>query len=359
MWGTGQATKPTMRVPTLLVAVSLPFAALAIPACSSSSTTPPTPIGPTGSTTGTCSGDAAACVSGTLITRGFNVPFTSAKVQLYAVFPYGKSTPVAEASVTGEGKYAFSGVDPAGRYYVQGVARFGSGTGAAAVATVAGPFTLPLAQAVELHVRPVFLEALQQRPTGGALALSWASAHVYDPGTAAELLDAKVTLHADAQALDMPFTTNLSGQKSYFVQLTTKSAPAAIGIDVAHASFVGGATYSLAPETPDFDPAIAQPADQAQIAIGQPLDVTWTASPRAAYAIVELFAAAPGGGFTALYASDAPRLPTVTKETIPASKLTAAGMYLLNVQMSRPSCPTTADGCVYNASTAAVNLTAK
>jgi hypothetical protein len=262
---------------------------------------------------------------------------------------------VTETAVTSDGKFAFSGADPAARYYLQGIARFGT----LAVATVAGPFTLPLAAGADLKIRPVFLEALQQRPAGGALALSWASAHVYDPNTAAEVTDAKVTLHADTQALDMPFATNLSGQKSYFVQLGKGSAPATLGIDVAHASFPGGASFTLASEVPDFDPAVTQPADQAQIAAGQPLDVVWTANPQAAYAIVELFAPNAAGGFDARYASDAPRAPSLTKETIPASALTSPGTYLLNVQMSRPSCPATADGCVYNASTAAVNLTVK
>jgi hypothetical protein len=328
-------------------------------ACSSSSTPAPTTTGPTGTPTGTCS-DAATCVGGTLATRGFNVAFASSKVQLYSTFPYGKATPVAEAAVTADGKFAFAGADPAARYYLQGVARFTGGAGTFAVATVAGPFTLPLAAPADLKIRPVFLEALQQRPAGGALALSWASAHVYDPNTAAELTDAKVTLHADTQTLDMPFATNLAGQKSYFVQLAKgASAPASLGIDVAHTSFPGGASFTLASEVPDFDPAVTQPADQAQIAAGQPLGVTWTASTRAAYAIVELFAPNAGGGFDAKYASDAPRPPSVTTETIPGSAVAAAGVYLLNVQMSRPSCPPTADGCVYNASTAAVNLTAK
>ena len=327
--------------------------------CSSSSAPATTPTGTTGSTNGTCSGDAAACVSGTLITRGFNVAFASSKVQLYSTFPYGKATPVTEAAVTADGKFAFSGADPAARYYLQGVARFTSGAGTFAVATVAGPFTLPLAAPADLKIRPVFLEALQQRPAGGALALSWASAHVYDPNTAAELTDAKVTLHADTQALDMPFATNLAGQKSYFVQLTKGPAPTSLGIDVAHTSFPGGASFTLAAEVPDFDPAVTAPADQAQIAAGQPLPVAWTANPHAAYAIVELFATNAAGGFDARYASDAPRGPAVASETIPGSALAAPGAYLLNVQMSRPSCPTTADGCVYNASTAAVNLTAK
>ncbi len=341
------------------VFVSLAFVAC-LGGCASSSTPTPAPTGPAGTASGTCTGDAAACVSGTLAARGFNVPFASAKVQLYAVFPYGKATPVAEAAVTADGKFAFSGTDPAARYFLQGVARFTSGAGTFAVATVAGPFTLPMAAPADLKIRPVFLEALQQRPAGGALALSWASAHVYDPGSAAELTNAKVTLHAGAQALDMPFSTNLSGQMSYFAQLGGGApAPTALGIDVAHPSFAGGASFTLAAETPDFDPAVTLPADQAQVPAGQPLDVVWTANPRSAYAIVELFAPKAGGGFEARYASDAPRAPAVAKETLPASALATPGMYLLNVQMSRPSCPTTADGCVYNASTAAVNLIAK
>ncbi len=322
---------------------------LALAACSSGGSAAPG---------GACTGDAATCVSGTLATRGFNGAYASAKVQLFAVFPYGKATPVAETTVTADGRFAFSGVDPGGRYYVQGIARFTTAGAANAVATVVGPLTLPLARGVDLKVRPVFLEALQQRPAGGALALSWVSAHVYDPGSGAELTDAKVSFHDGAQALEMPFATNLSGQKSYFRRIAKGDAPTALTIDVAHRAIPGGATFALAPETPDFDPAVAQPVEQASVAAGQPLDVTWIANPKAAYTIVELFAAGAGGTLTAQYASDAPRSPSVTKESIPASALASPGAYLLNVQMARPSCPVTADGCVYNASTAAVNFVA-
>jgi hypothetical protein len=350
---------PLSFLPAALGLVVTASLAATAAGCSSSGGSSSGSSGPVGSSLGQCGSDTATCLGGTLVTHGFNVPFASAKVQLFSLFPYGKATPTAEAAVTADGKYAFTGVDPAGRYYLQGIARFSGAAGTFAIATVAGPFTLPSAAPIELKIRPVFLEALEQRPAGGALALSWASAHVYDPGSGAELQDAKVTLHADAQTLDMPLSVNLSGQKSYFVQPPKGAAPAALSIDVAHATFPGGASFTLAAQAPDFDPAVTQPADQATVTLGQPLDVTWAASPSAAYSIVELFAPQTGGGFVALYASDAPRPTSVTKETIPGSALVLPGTYLLNVQMARPTCPTTADGCVYNASTAAVNLTAK
>ena len=335
------------------------FAATCAAACTSGSSTPPAQPGPVGNPLGTCSGDAATCIHGTVATRGFNVAFQSAKVDLFAVYPYGKSTPVAEAAVASGGNFAFSNVDAQGRYYLQAIAKFSGAAGDFAVASVVGPITLPATDSVDVKIRPVFLEALEQRPTGAALALSWASAHVYDPGSAKELTDAQVTLTAGAAPVDMPYGTNLSGQKSYFVQLPNgATAPTALQIGVAHATFPGGATFNLAATAPDFDPQVSAPLDQTQISVGQPLDVVWAQEPRAAYAIVELFAGS-AGSFDAKYASDAPRGPSVTKETIPGSAIAAPGAYLLNVQMSRPTCPATADGCVYNASTAAINLTAK
>jgi hypothetical protein len=327
---------------------------------SSSSSAPPTPATIDGGSD-TCSGDPSKCLHGTVVARGFNVPYADAKVQVYTVYPYGNAKPAIESASTREGKFAFDGLDPGETYYLQALAKFKSSAGTFAVASVVGPLTVPSASALELHVRPVFLEALEQRPAGGQLALSWASAHVYDPNTAKDLEGASVTLKVAGGAYPMPLGTNLSGQPSYFVDLSKLGLPAAtqLAIDVAHPAFASGTTFNLVAAPPDFDPQVTSPAEAAEIAVGHPITVAWKSEPRAAYALLQFFRKETGGAFAVRYASDAPRPHTVTNETIPATAVDGAGAYLLNVQMARPTCPKEADGCVYNASTAAVDVDAK
>jgi hypothetical protein len=336
--------------------------ALFLVACSTSSSgggTPPSPDA--GAVTGTCTGDPAKCLHGTVVTRGFNTPYADAKVQLYTLFPYGSAKPVGESASTKDGGFAFDGLDPSGKYYLQALAKWTSPAGTFAVASIVGPLSVPATDPLELHVRPVFLEALEQRPAGGQLTLSWASAHVYDPDTAKDIVDANVVLKANGQSYPMPMGANLSGQQSYFVDLSTQSvAPAAqLEVDVQHAAFASGATFTLVAAPPDFDPVVTAPAEGSQVSVGQALPVTWKSEPRAAYALVQFFRKAGGGKFVARYTSDAPRGAEVTSETVPAAAIDSAGDFLLNVQLARPSCPVTADGCVYNTSTAAVDLTAK
>ena len=273
---------PNRPLFTLCLCISSAFSA----ACSSGGTTATSSSSGssgTGVATAACTGDAATCLHGTLSTKGFTGAFASAKVQLYTVFPYGTAVPVTEASVANDGTFAFSSADPAARYYMQGIAKFSSAAGAFSVATVAGPFTLPFADAIPLTVKPVFLEAFEGRPSGGVLALSWASAHVYDPATAAEITDAQVSLTAGSATIAMPLGTNLSGQKSYFVEPAAgAAAPTSMTIAIKHAAFPNGASYTLQANAPTFDAAITAPVDQTAIAVGQPLPVAWTADPRAA-----------------------------------------------------------------------------
>jgi hypothetical protein len=84
--------------------------------------------------------------------------------------------------------------------------------------------------------------------------------------------------------------------------------------------------------------------------------VTWQAQPMASYSQTELFQQ-QGTSYVQRYVSPTVDAPNVTTETIPASALGSSGTYLLNEDYASATCPTTADGCVYNLSTAAVNLT--
>jgi hypothetical protein len=156
----------------------------------------------------------------------------------------------------------------------------------------------------------------------------------------------------------MPFIVNVGGAKSYFVQVDQGTpAAAAFTIDVVHQSFAAPATFHLTGEIPTFDGSVQSPAAGAKIAVGQLLVVAWTPEPRAAYTLVQLFHRA-GSSLASKYTSPAPLGLDVSKETIPAASIDAAGTYLLNVQFSKPTCPLTADGCVYNASTSIINVDA-
>src|SRR4051812_40562277 len=93
--------------------------------------------------TAACSGDLTRCLRGAVTAKGFTVAFASAKVELYSTFPYGRGDPLASAPLSADGTFAFADVAPGALYYVQAVARFGTGAQSSAVASIAGPFSVP------------------------------------------------------------------------------------------------------------------------------------------------------------------------------------------------------------------------
>jgi hypothetical protein len=356
-------------------AALLAAVAVGVPACSSSSADDSVPDGgspdsggggadalPPPMQTAACTGDPTACISGTLALKDFSGSFSAAKVELYRVFPYGQVQPVQTMALADDGTYAFSGVAPWTHYYVQGVVRFGTGSTAHAVAAVVGPLVAPVTPAspVAIAVKPVFIEALQQRQPDGTTALSWASTHVYDPSSGAELSDATVNLVANGQTYPMPFTQNVAGTQSYFVNLPIGVAGGtSFQIAVTEPKLNGGMplSWNLVGQPATFTGAITSPTGS--VPINTPVTVTWQAQPLAAYTITELFLAPLMGTPTQTYISAGAVAPDVTQETIPASSLTTAGAYLLNVEYSTATCPASADGCVYNLSTAALSFNAQ
>jgi hypothetical protein len=115
-------------------------------------------------------------------------------------------------------------------------------------------------------------------------------------------------------------------------------------------------TWHLVGEPATFVGAVTQPTSMTPAKVGAPLAVTWQAVPAASYEIVELFF---GQGTAPLYVSPSSDAVDTTTETIPGSALAMPGVYLLDLLYSNATCPSTADGCVYNDSTFPVSFMAQ
>jgi hypothetical protein len=307
-----------------------------------------------------CSGDVSSCIGGTFTTTGFSVGLAGAHVELHRVYPYGTPQPLAVNPVALDGTYAFNGLAAWGHYYLRAVGKFTPPSGnAVSIDTVVGPVTIPSTGPVALVLKPVEIELLESETSQQSLSFEWASAHVFDPASGAELTDATVTLSAGGQQLAMPYGTNISGGQSYFVQ-PSSSVPAAATytLQVTDPIFSAAQTWQLVAAPPSYQAGMVAPLDGAKIPVGQALAVSWQPEPASDYAVVELFQQ-QGSSYASRYTSPLADGPDVTQETIPGTALAQAGTYLLNVQVARASCPVTADGCVYGASITGGTLTAQ
>ncbi len=303
-----------------------------------------------------CNSDTSACLSGTFALKDFTGKATATKVSLFKLFPHGDAAPVTWSPVALDGTFAFNNVEAWDHYYIQAVARFGDGKTATSVATVVGPFAVPgKNEGIAIQVRPVYLEVLQQTASGKTVA-NWASAHLYDVSTGAELNAGKVSITLDNKRFAMPYGQNASGTKSFYVAFpagTTGGTSFSITTD-----FTGlpSTTWHLVGDPATFSGKITAPTGT--VPAGKPLKVEWTAANGAAYSQTELFEA-KGAMYALKYVSPALNAPDVTSETIPGTELTTPGSYLLNESFQNPSCPASSDGCVYNVSGAAMNVTVK
>jgi hypothetical protein len=306
--------------------------------------------------TATCVGTQSACIFGTVATSGFTSTPAAAKVGLYHVYPYGQVSPITTVPVSLDGTFAFSSIAPWDHYYVQAVALFSGAGQNNAVATVVGPVSVPTGGAsLALKVKPVVLEVLQQKPAGGQTTLAWASAHVYDLGTGAENTSATVSFSNGAMSWSMPYGKNVAGTMSYFAQIPANTNG---GTAFTITTSQPAKTWNLVGEPATFDGSVTNPTSTT-VPVGQALTVAWQAQPSSSYTVIELFTVQGMNQYTQQYMSPGAIPPDVTMEMIPASALSAPGMYLLNVAYSKATCPVTADGCVYNNSTVPVNLTAR
>jgi hypothetical protein len=304
-----------------------------------------------------CKGDKTACLSGTVSLEDFKGQPTASRVTLYKVFPHGNNPSITWVPVAMDGTFAFSDLPAWDHYYLEAAVTFGSGANEHSVASVVGSLTLPSAgTAISIVVRPVYLEILQQTAPPTANSLAWASAHLYDPTTGDELTSGSVSLTVGGKPVDMPYGANAGGTMSFYVALPTGTAGGTSFTITTSAPAFGSSplTWNLVGDPATFQGAILSPTSTAPV--DKPLTVTWQAVPDASFSETELFVQS-GSGFTPTYTSPEVNAPNVTSETIPASALSAAGAYLLNESYSNATCPASADGCVYNVSTAAANLT--
>jgi hypothetical protein len=363
-----------MRRPLLFPLLLAPvFAVWATSACSGGSIGPA--VGDGGATgdaamppqTAACMGDVTRCLSGTAATKGMTATMRLAAANLFRVFPYGTEMPVQEQLVAKDGTWAFSGLDPWAHYYVQINGGFVEATGpdastALSIAAVVGPLSVPSpGTPVPVFVKPAQLELYQTRQTGGQNVVAWASAHVFDPTTGAEILSgANVSVVVNGAPTPMPFMPDMTGKGRYYVTFSPPVAAAAsYQITVAHPSF--GSTpvsFQLAADPPTFDTTLTTPASGGSIHVGQAFLVSWPAQPTVDYELLELFFK-QGSTYQSVYAAGALDGPDVLMDTIPAGAVANPGTYLLNVAFAKANCPASADGCVYGNTVGSAQLTAQ
>ncbi len=312
--------------------------------------------------TAACTGDATVCLSGTLKTAGFTATFPFAEVQLYRVFPSGDAMPIQSQELALDGTFAFSALPTWGHYYLRGIAQFGAATAPVFVDTYQGRFAIPTSAgaSVDLVVQPI-VAGVAESASGGSRGVTYATARVFDPATGAELTDASVSLVASGMTTAMPYITDPTGSKSYYVAFSTPLAAAGPFQIQATDAALGSAPLSVmvATEASSFAPTLTSPADGSTVPVNTALPVSWPSQSLADYALVELFSKGTSA-FTGVYASSGTIATDVTTETIPATAIATAGMYLLNVDFGQSACGINgSQGCAYLVHAAAANLTAQ
>jgi hypothetical protein len=306
-----------------------------------------------------CVGRKSLCLAGTVTAHDFKASPMTSQVALYRVFPHGDAAFVDRVPVALDGTFAFSKVPAWGHYYLEAQATFVEGTNAHTVASITGSFTVPASGApIPLVVRPVFIEVLQQASPSAATTLTWASAHIYDPMTGAEVKTGTVFLSANGKTVPMTYGVNAAGMESFFATVPAKT-PGGTSFKITTSyRELGSApvTWNLVGDPETFQGSIVSP--KGVVPADKPLEVTWVKQQDASYSytITELFQV-NGSAPVLRYASQA-TAPDQATDTIPGSDLASTGTYLLNESYVDAMCPVVADGCVYNAWTAAETLTA-
>jgi hypothetical protein len=339
-------------------------AALGLAACKLSSS-PPGSV--TVKTEATCTGDDSGaggfCLSGSVDKSAFTAPIAKVQANLYQLYPSGGSQAIVFQVVDPDGKWAFSNLVPGLQYYLQIAIYFGD-AGTPSFFRLYGPFTAAAAGApVALSIKPVELDVLQSGAVGGAMTVSWARAHVFDPSTGSEITgDASVAMDVAGVPTSLPwdpvaaayiynFPTPPAAQPTY--TFTTQASAAATPM-----------TFQLVANPPDVDGGITAPDAGSSPSGSQPIAVGWTPEP-VDYVSLELFEneGTPDAAVWDLVypvaddEGDAIHAPAEAIGTISIDGGFAPGQYLLNVDFENSNCPATADGCVAAASAAAEGLT--
>ncbi len=320
-----------------------------------------------------CAGDPTLCISGSVTTSMFSAAPAGLQVELHRVFPSGLEAPIAVEPVSGTNSWAFSGLPPWDHYYVRVVAAFGV---TSALSRVVGPVMVPTDGGAPLFIdlEPVEILVLESPASDGGLELYSATAHVFDPGTGAEIVeggatvamtvgDASVELAWDPSAAFPAYVAvpvpppAAQGHYTLTVAVPSSSAAPTEWPLVANPPAYDAGALSVTSGPPSGDagaPAAIDASLEPNVAAGQALTVTFSPEPEADYVQVELFEG-DGGSWSLQYQSPAPETADTTQETIAGSFLVAPTEYLIDVAHTNANCPIEAAGCV-NASVVAAEI---
>ncbi|HEY5243711.1 MAG TPA: hypothetical protein VIJ22_19655 [Polyangiaceae bacterium] len=314
----------------------MPVLLLAVVACVSGGSGPKT----------TCSGDATACLQGSVTVQGFTATPLRVEASLFREFPATGAVALATVPIAADGTWAFSNLDAWEHYYIELQADFGQSQD---VAGFVGPLAVPLAGGpVAAQLKPAQLTVLEQGATASALQLQSAEAYLFDPSSGAPVQDATVSILMGSTAVPMPWTS-IPGSTNGGYYVTFSTPPPAQATYTITSSAPGASsptTWQLVANAPAFSPSLSAPADGAAVPANQPLTVAWTAQPMADEELVQLYTQV-NGAWSQVYESPAPLDEDVTTATVPGSDVGPARQPLLvNVAFVHGSCPASADGCV-------------
>lgn len=294
-----------------------------------------------------CTGDTKTCLFGTVHVDQFTVNPSGLKASLYRVFPSGVATAMDWQIVAKDHTWAFSSLATWAHYYVVIEPGFPARVAPSkGVATRIGPLAVPNdpGAPVDVHVKPVQFDVLEDQGMSSAFDVQAASAHLFDPTTGGEVgsgasvsiaigtMSAAIPWLPSASAYEVHFTPPPAAQPKY--QIATSLTPGA-----------AQTTWNLVADPPQFVGSIAVPAAGATIPAGKDIMVTWPLQAAADYEIVDLFQQKQGA-WVRVYTSPQPRAPDEATEIVPAASVSQPGMYLLNVSFTKANCPPIADGCV-------------
>jgi hypothetical protein len=308
----------------------------------------------------TCSGDATACLEGTVTVQGFSATPTQLEASLFREFPSTGAVALATGPIAEDGTWAFSNLAAWEHYYVEIVGGFGQSQD---IAGFVGPLDVPVSGGpVAIQLKPAQLTVVEQAAAGAALQVQSAVAYLFDPATGAPLQGATVTILAGGNAVPMPWTTIPgSGTDGYYAAFSTAvPAQATYTITSSAPGASSPTTWQLVASQPTFTPSLSAPAPDTTVPLNQPLTVSWMAQPSADEELVTLYAQMNGAGWSAVYSLPAPVDEDGTTATIPGSYVGPAGQPLLvNVAFAQASCPASADGCVVSELIAVAQITAQ
>ncbi len=306
-----------------------------------------------------CSGDASACLQGSVTVQGFTATPTQVVATLFREFPSTGAVALATVPIAEDGTWAFSDLPAWAHYFVEVHAGFGQ---AQDDASFVGPLDVPVTGGpVAMQLKPAQLTVLQQAAAGASLQVQSAVAYLFDPASGAPLQGATVSILAGGTAEPMPWTTIPGGSTDGYYAAFSTPVPAQATYTIT--SMAPGAsrptTWQLVASQPTFTPSLTAPVASATVPVNQPLAVSWMPQPTADDELVTLYAQT-NGAWSPVYSLPAPVDEDGTTATIPGSYVGPAGQPLLvNVAFAQASCPASADGCVVSELVAPAQITAQ